>query len=82
MQINLQIKYTDGASKEISANAADIVAFETHFQISVARLEQNVMLTHLLYLAWHAEKRAKATDKTFEEWLETVEGIEANQSKK
>jgi hypothetical protein len=82
MQINLQITYNSGETKVVSANAADIVAFETHFELSIARLEQNVKLTHLLYLAWHAEKRTKATDKSFEEWLETVDGIEAEDSKK
>jgi hypothetical protein len=82
MQINLQVTYSSGDSKTIAANAADIVAFETHFELSVARLEQNVRLTHLLFLAWHAEKRTKETDQPFEVWLETVESIEAADSKK
>jgi hypothetical protein len=82
MQINLRITYEDGIAKDVSANAADIVAFETHFELSIARLEQNVKLTHLLFLAWHAEKRTAATDKTFEEWLEKVDSIEAKDSKK
>ena len=82
MQINLRITYEDGIAKDVSANAADIVAFETHFELSIARLEQNVKLTHLLFLAWHAEKRTGATDKTFEEWLEKVDSIEAKDSKK
>lgn len=82
MNINLQISFADGTTKVVTAGAADIVAFEQHFDLSIARLEQNVKLTHLFYLAWHSEKRSKATDKSFELWLEDVAGIEAEQVKK
>jgi hypothetical protein len=82
MQINLQLTYTDGTKKVVTATAADLVAFETKFDISVARLEQNVKLTHLLFLAWHAENRAKTTGLDFDAWLETIESVEAAQAKK
>jgi hypothetical protein len=82
MQINLQITYDSGVTKLVTANAADIVAFETHFELSVARLEQTAKLTHLLYLAWHSEKRTKSTELEFEQWLDTIDGIEAGDSKK
>ena len=39
-------------------------------------------LTHLFYLAWHSENRTKATTDTFEQWLENVAGIEADEVKK
>ena len=61
MQINLQIKFADQTEKTIVANAADLIAFESEFNLSVAKLETEVRLTHLLYLAWHSEKRTKAT---------------------
>lgn len=82
MNLNLELKYSNGESKSVSAIAADIVAFEGHFDLSIAQLEKNVRLTHLLYLAWHAEKRAKQTDLAFEPWIETVESIAAVDSKK
>jgi hypothetical protein len=82
MQLDLQLTFSDGNSKLIKANAADLVAFETKFDLSVARLEQNVKLTHLLFLAWHSEKRTKATDLEFEPWLESIESIEAEEPKK
>lgn len=82
MQINLQVTYNDGATKSVTANARDLVAFETKFDLSIARLEQNVKLTHLLFLAWHSEKRSKQTSDEFEAWLENVDSIEAAEQKK
>ena len=75
MKINLQIQFEDGTSKEITANAADLVAFEDKFNVSVARLGDESKLSHLLYLAWHSEKRTKGTDKGYEEWLSSVAGV-------
>jgi hypothetical protein len=82
MHIDLQLTYNDGNTKLIRAAAADLVAFESKFDISVARLEQNVKLTHLLFLAWHSEKRTKSTGLEFEEWLDSIETIEASEPKK
>jgi hypothetical protein len=75
MRINLQIQFEDGASKEITANAADLVSFEEKFNVSVAKLGEESKLSHLLYLAWHSEKRTKATDMGYEDWLSTVAGV-------
>lgn len=82
MKINLQVKFVDGSDKVIIANAADLVAFESKYDMSVARLEKDVKLTHLLFLAWHAEKRTKATTLEFDTWVESVEGVEAQEAKK
>jgi hypothetical protein len=82
MQINLQTTFNDGTKKLISATAADLVAFEAKYDLSVARLEKEVKLTHLLFLAWNSETRNKATALEFEAWVETVSGVEAEQVKK
>lgn len=82
MNINLRIVYNDETAKDISAGASDIVAFETKFDLSIARLQQNVKLTHLFFLAWHTEKRNGAVKDTFEKWLESVSSIEAQDAKK
>lgn len=81
MQINLEISYKDGTTKTVSAEAVDIVAFEAKFDLSMARLEKEVRLTHLLWLAWHVEKRT-GQKVEFEKWLETVEQVAAADSKK
>jgi hypothetical protein len=75
MRINLQVQFENGNSKEITANAADLVAFEEKFNVSVARLGEESKIGHLLFLAWHSEKRTKSTDLAYEEWLSTVDGI-------
>jgi hypothetical protein len=82
MQINLQVTYSDGTTKAITAIAPDVVAFEAFFDLSIARLEQNIRLTHVLYLAWHCEKRTKATGAEFDEWLNTVANVELSEAKK
>ena len=82
MIINLQIGYTDNTTKEIAAKASDIVAFEERFDISMANLQNEVRLTHLLFLAWHSEKRTGETKENFEKWVDSVESIEAVEPKK
>lgn len=82
MNINLQVTFEDKTQKVITANAADMVAFEREFDLSVARMEKEVKLTHLLYMAWHSEKRTKSTTLEFDPWTETVDAIEATSSKK
>jgi hypothetical protein len=82
MQINLRVKYADETSKDLTAVAVDLVAFETKFDLSIARLEQNIKLTHLFFLAYNIEKRTGATADEFEKWLESVESIEATSPKK
>lgn len=82
MQINLQITHNDKTVKTVTATAADLVAFENRFDISVAKLEQNIRLTYILFLGWHVEKRTKATGLEFEAWVETVEAVELAEAKK
>lgn len=82
MQINLQITFADKTKKVVTATVADLIAFEAKFDLSVSRLEKDIKLTHLLFLAWHADKRLKATDLEFDAWVETIESVEANETKK
>jgi hypothetical protein len=82
MNFNLQIHYADGTKKDVTGIAADVVAFETKFDLSMARLEKEVRLTHLFFLAWHVEKRTGATALEFEKWLETVDLVQAGEPKK
>jgi hypothetical protein len=77
MKINLRVKY-DG-NKELTkvvCSAADLVAFEEKYDRSVARLEKEFKITDLLFLAWHSEKRTKATEKEFNDWLNDIESVE------
>lgn len=80
MKINLRLDYANGDSKEIVCSAADLVKFETKFDLSVASLEKNLKFTHLCFLAWCSETRTKATDKDFDAWMETVALVGASET--
>jgi hypothetical protein len=75
MKINLQITFNDGTTRDVLCNAADLVAFEDKFNISVGAIGSETKLSHLLFLAWHSEKRTSATKDTFEKWLESVASV-------
>ncbi len=80
MKINLRIEFVSGEEKEVSCSAADIVKFETKYDLSVAVLESNVKLTYLLFLAWSAEVRTKSTTKEFDVWVDDVASIKASET--
>lgn len=75
MNFKLSITYTNGDTKDLTCIASDMVAFESHFDLSIARLEKEVRLSHLFYLAWHATKRLGETKDDFDKWLEGVEMV-------
>jgi hypothetical protein len=79
MRFNLLINFANGTEKEITASTPDLVAFEDKFDISVGKLASEQRLSHLLFLAWHSEKRSKGTALSYEEWLETVESVGASE---
>jgi hypothetical protein len=80
--INLRVTYVDETSVECSAIAADLIAFEARFDLSVARLEKEVRLTHMFFLAWHALKRTGQTADEFEKWAESVSMVSEASTKK
>jgi len=82
MDFRLEVKYIDGTTKTVVGMAADFVAFETKFDLSMARLEKEIRLTHLFFLGWHIEKRTGNTKLDFEPWLELVEMVQAADTKK
>lgn len=82
MNITLEIEFADGTKKAVTAQAADLVAFEQKFDLSIARLEKDVRLTHLLFIAWNVERRTKTTELDFEAWTETVASVGTTEAKK
>jgi len=84
MNLNLLLTYNDGTERTITAKAADFVAFEAHFDISIARLQDNMKLTHLFFLAWNIERRTGeiAKDVDFDKWIDSVDMVQAADSKK
>ena len=80
--INLRIEFIDGSSADVTAIAADLIAFESHFDLSVARLEKEIRLTHLFFLAWHVLKRTGQATEEFEKWVESVSIVAEASGKK
>ena len=80
MKINLQLTYENGEERDIVCNAADMVAFEDKFNVSIASLTNEPKMSYMLYLAWHSEKRSGGTKDSFEKWLETVDMVGASNS--
>jgi hypothetical protein len=78
MRINLSIEQVDGTKQDVTASAIDLVKFEERYDISVSRLDKEMKLTHLLFLAHSSLKRQKKTDLDFEAWVETVESVGAS----
>jgi hypothetical protein len=80
--INLRIDFIDGSSAEVTAIAADLIAFESKFDLSVARLQNEIRLTHLFFLAYNVQKRTGVVTDEFEKWVESVSMVsEASQKK-
>lgn len=81
MQINLLITYPGLEPKQVVAVAPEIVAFESHFNLSVAALEKEVRYTYMCFLAWHVEKRTGATNLDFDSWVNTIELVTGEEKK-
>ncbi len=79
---DLRVIFTDDSEKVVTAIAADLVAFETKFDLSVARLQDEVRLTHLFFIAWHVLKRTGETKEEFEKWVESVNIVTEAEAKK
>jgi len=84
MRLNLQVAYTEKSDepKDIICNPSDMVKLEERFDISIASLENNIKITHLLFLAWASESRTKATTLVFEEWVDTVDSVSPSEAQK
>ena len=76
MKITLRVTYNDGAAVDTDATTADLVAFEDEFDRSVARLEAELRLRDLCWLAWKSLTRQSKTAAEFHPWLETVDSVE------
>jgi hypothetical protein len=70
MKMNLRVQYDDGSTADAVVSAVDLVGFEGKFNKSVAKFQQEFMLTDIYWLAWHSLHRADKSIGEFEQWLE------------
>lgn len=78
MRINLQVEYADGNIQEVVCSAPDLVKFEDKFDLSIAKLGQEMKVTHLLFLAYSSLSRQGHVKLPFEKWLENVVNVGAS----
>jgi hypothetical protein len=77
MKIAMTVKFVNGTAADIDAMFPDFIAFERERRRSVIKLEADMQLTDLAWLAWHSEKRRGGTALKFEpDWVSTVETVE------
>jgi hypothetical protein len=77
MKIEMSVKFIDGTTADVDAVFPDFIAFEKERRRSVVKLEAEMQLTDLAWLAWHSEKRRGGTALKFEpDWVSTVEAVE------
>lgn len=79
MRMNLRVSYLDESAVVVTASAADFVALEEKYSRSVARLETDMRLTDICFLAWHALERQKKTALSFDEWVEQLDAVGINE---
>lgn len=77
MRMQLEVEFEDGTKKEVKVIMTDMVKFESEYNISIAKLGQEMKVTHLLWLAWAALTRTKEITIDFDSWTESVVAIGA-----
>lgn len=83
MKIALTVKFLNGTSADVDTLFPDFIAFERERRRSVVKLEGDMYLTDLAWLAWHSEKRRGGTTLKFEpDWCSTVESVEVRDDPK
>ena len=78
LSISMSVTPKGGKPRTVTAEPSDMVAFEREFSKSIAKLQDEVFLTDLFWLAWHAEKRTSVTALEFDPWVETLETIDVS----
>jgi hypothetical protein len=76
MKMNLKVTYNDKSATDVTVSVADFVAFETKFDRSIARFEQEFKLTDMCWLAWHRLHRSDKSIGDFDAWLDGVDAVE------
>lgn len=81
MKLNLRAEFLDGRTIDpVVVIMPDMLKFEEKFNLSVSTLAKSEKLTHVVFLAWASLSRTKQTDKSFDEFIETVSAVSASES--
>lgn len=75
MRLGFEVTYAGGTTEKVICGAPDFIAFESKFDISITQLKNDQRFSWLAFLVWNALRRTKKTDKTFDDWCESIEII-------
>jgi len=75
MKLVLVVYDPQGEQRTAVAEFVDFVKYEEHHNISMSKVEQDIKVRDLAWLAWHSEKRRNKTALDFNAWLEQVSNI-------
>jgi hypothetical protein len=78
MQIPFKVEFTDGSKESVVCGTPDFIAFEDKFNLAVTTIQKDPRLTYLAYIVWNALRRKNKTDKSFEDFVQTLETIEGD----
>jgi len=51
------------------------IAFEERYNLAITTIQSDPRLTYLSFIVWNSLRRAKRTDKSFEDFVETLDTI-------
>ena len=75
MKLALVVYNGEGESRNSLAEFVDFVKYEEVHNVSMSKVEQDIKVRDLAWLAWHSEKRRNKTALDFNAWLEQVSNI-------
>jgi hypothetical protein len=78
MQIPFKVEFADGTKQDVVCGTPDFIAFEEKFNLAVTTIQKDPRLTYLSFIVWNALRRSKKTDKSFEDFIETLENIQGD----
>jgi len=73
-----RITHQDETVTEVEGRKVDAVKFERRFKMPVSNLfvDGGLYTEHLWFFGWCAEKRVNSELPDFDEWMESVNGVE------
>ena len=77
-KLDITIQLSETESYTIHTVASDLLKWETHFDLSIDKLQK---LTHLYFLAWTAATRVGKTNLDFESWCDSIESVKVTDPK-
>lgn len=77
MKLTFNVELEDGTKHRVQTAYADIIAMEDEFDIDASDLVTRQKGKWLAYLAWHALKRRKVLDMSWDQFRNQVESVDA-----